>query len=80
MDTKVYARSSVGMDKLFHPTRYNACNYLSMLGLMSIYVSKEGPWWPPTDTRARDNCLRAAFCVEAGKYIGIILSKLRWQK
>ena len=28
------------MDKLFNPTLYNGCNYLSMLGLKWIHVSK----------------------------------------
>ena len=31
------------MDKLFHPTLYNGCNYLSMLGLKLNHVSKRGP-------------------------------------
>ena len=31
------------MDELFHPTLYNGCNYLSMLGLKLIHVSKSGP-------------------------------------
>ena len=30
------------MDKLFHPTCCNGCNYLSMLGLKLNYVSKRG--------------------------------------
>ena len=34
------SRWSLGMDKLFHPTHYWACNYLSMLGLNLIHVSK----------------------------------------
>ena len=33
---------SLGMDKWFHPTRYNGCNYLSMLGVTLIHVSKRG--------------------------------------
>ena len=36
-------RWSLGMDKLFHPTLYNECNYLSMLGLKLNQVSKTGP-------------------------------------
>ena len=40
---KVYTFWSLGMDKDFHPTLYNGCNYLSMLGLMFIHVSKTGP-------------------------------------
>ena len=30
------------MDKWFHPTQYNGCNYLSMLRLKLIHVSKRG--------------------------------------
>ena len=30
--------------KEFHPTIYNGCNYLSILGLKSIHVSKRGHW------------------------------------
>ena len=33
----------LGMDKLFHPTLYNGCNYLSMLGFKLIHVSKRTP-------------------------------------
>ena len=36
-------RWSLGMDKLFHPTHYRACDYLSMLGLKLNHVSKRGP-------------------------------------
>ena len=32
------------MDKWFHPTHHNGCNYLSLLGLKLIHVSKRGPW------------------------------------
>ena len=34
---------SLGMDKLFHLTLYQACNYLSMHGLKLNHVSKRGP-------------------------------------
>ena len=34
---------SLGMDKSFHPTVYIGYNYLSMLGLKLIHVSKRGP-------------------------------------
>ena len=37
-----FHRWSLGMDKSFHPTHYNGCNYLSMLGLKLIHVSKRG--------------------------------------
>ena len=33
------------MDKFSHPTVYNGCNYLSMLGLKFIHVCQRGPWW-----------------------------------
>ena len=36
-------RWSLEMDKQFHPTHYNGCNYLSMLGLKLNHVSKRGP-------------------------------------
>ena len=36
-------RWSLGMDKQFHPTFYNGCNYLSMLGLRLYHVSERGP-------------------------------------
>ena len=35
-------RWRLGRDKLFHPTLYWACNYLSMLGLKLIHVNKRG--------------------------------------
>ena len=39
------------MDKWFHPTHFNGCNSLFMLGLKFIHVSKRGHrcrqiWWP----------------------------------
>ena len=36
-------RWSLGMDKYFHPTHYWTCDYLSMLGLKLIHVSKGAP-------------------------------------
>ena len=36
-------RWGLGMEKLYHPTLYNGCNYLSMLGLKLIYVSEKAP-------------------------------------
>ena len=36
-------RWSLGMDKLFHPTLYSACDYLSMLRLKLIHVNESGP-------------------------------------
>ena len=35
-------RWSLGMDKLFHPTLYWACHYISMLVLKLVHVSKRG--------------------------------------
>ena len=53
-------RWSLGMDKLFHPTLYWSCDYLSVLGLKLNHVSKRGPrcilrphWWWSTRVRAR---------------------------
>ena len=37
-------RWSLGRDKKFHPTLYQVCEYLSMLGLKLIHVSKRGQW------------------------------------
>ena len=64
-------RWSLGMDKLFHPTVYWACDYLSMLGLKSNHVSNRGylkqigrmelsPWWLVV--------LIGAMCVYVGKH------------
>ena len=36
-------RWSLGMDKLFHRTLYNGCDYISMLGLKLIHFCKRGP-------------------------------------
>ena len=36
-------RWSLGVDEQVHPTFYNGCNYLSMVGLKKNYVSKRGP-------------------------------------
>ena len=36
-------RWSLGMDKLFHPTPYQACHYLSILGIKLNHVGKRGP-------------------------------------
>ena len=35
----------LGMDKWLHPTLYCACDYLSMLELKLIHVSKWDLWW-----------------------------------
>ena len=36
---------SWGMNKLFHLTFYNGCDYLSMLGLKLSHVDKSNPWY-----------------------------------
>ena len=36
--TSTVVRWSLGSDKLFHPTLYNGCNNLSMLGLKLIHI------------------------------------------
>ena len=33
----------LGIDKQLHPTHYTGCNYLSMLWLVLIHISKTGP-------------------------------------
>ena len=35
--------SSMHVDKYFHPTLFNGCNYLPMRGLKFIHVNKRGP-------------------------------------
>ena len=40
------SRWSLGMDKWFHPTLYNGCNYLSILCLKLNHVSKRNPRCP----------------------------------
>ena len=37
-------RWSLRRDEYFYLTFYNGCNYLYMLGLKSMHVSKRGPW------------------------------------
>ena len=37
-------RWNSGIDRLFHPTLNNGCNYISMLGLKLIRFNKMGPW------------------------------------
>ena len=47
------------MDKWFHSTLYNGCNYLSVLGIKLIHVSKRGPrekLWPTL--RPEEACFR----------------------
>ena len=34
---------SLGMNKWFHPTLFNQCNYISMLGFKLIHLNKRGP-------------------------------------
>ena len=68
-------RWSLGMDKLFHPTYHNGCNYLSMLGLKLNHVSKSGHWkmirlivttrtpWAGDDIHKVDSSLLCKVCV-----------------
>ena len=37
------------MDKQFHPILYNGCDYISMLGLKLIHVSKMGHRWQESE-------------------------------
>ena len=48
-------RWSLGMDKLFHPTHYNGCDYLSMLGLKLNHVRKRGHRSPEAPFTTRIN-------------------------
>ena len=50
------------MDKLFHPVLYNGCNYLSMLGLKLIHVSKRGHWYAVNALKLTKN-LGAVACI-----------------
>ena len=42
--TSTAAPLKFGIDKWFHPTLYKGSNYLSLLGLQLIQISKSGPW------------------------------------
>ena len=37
-------RWNLRMDKYYNPTHYNGCNYLTILGLKLIHVSKRASW------------------------------------
>ena len=50
-------RWSLGMDALFHPTLYWVCDYLFMLGLKLIHISKRGIR-SPKDGGVRSNNIR----------------------
>ena len=54
-------RWSLGMDKLFQATLYQACNYLSMLGLKLNHVSKRGHRWPTTNATNAHGVKRRTF-------------------
>ena len=45
-------RTRSSLDKQFHPTHYNGCNYLSMLGLKLNPVSNRGPFHNKTQPLA----------------------------
>ena len=49
-------RWSIGMQKYFHPTLYWRCDYLSMLRLKLIHVSKKGPMLAITMKIGKTNC------------------------
>ena len=44
------------MDKQFHPTFYRACDYLSMIGLSFIHVSKRGSGVPSYTAHPSNMC------------------------
>ena len=58
-------RTPLGLDQSFHHTLYNGCNYLSILGLKLIHVSKEGPSYPIPQTYHRPSI---AYCHSHPKY------------
>ena len=53
------------MDNYFHPIVYNSCNYLSMLALKLIHVSKRGPkslqgqWWCNLEGWEKRSCIKS---------------------
>ena len=52
-------RWSLGMDKLFHPTHYKGCNYLSMLGLKWTVMTCKCVLWLEHEIRqAKTNLTR----------------------
>ena len=70
------------MDKKFHPTLYNECDFLSMSGLKLIHVSKRGPWWFQIDQM--HHLINQSMLMTAWKAIHIIkmvycLTFLCWQ-
>ena len=56
---------SLGMDKQFHLTIYNGCNYLLMLGFKLTHFSKRGPWCCFPGTEA---IVRLSFCQYSNPY------------
>ena len=50
-------RWRLGMDKYFHLTFYQTCDYLSMLGLKLNHVSKRGPRQPEPMLLLMTSCL-----------------------
>ena len=80
-------RWSLGMDKYFHPTLYNGCNYLSMLGLKLNHVSKWGSKsakWDNFDwTRATLNILMQSLkykapCITRTSVPVVCISRTNW--
>ena len=58
------------MDKWFHPTPYNAYNYLSILGLELIHISSRGPLYLATSRSS----YAGAVCIFRGIYLFVYQS------
>ena len=57
---KLHNRWSLGMDNQFHPTLYQACDGLSMLGSKLNHVSKRGP---SCQLRQWNDCCKTYFVI-----------------
>ena len=59
------------MDKEFHPTHYNGCNYLSMLGLQWMHGSKRDHWWESGRNRWMNTIMLGDIAIHVNCQIGI---------
>ena len=67
-------RWSLGMDKKFHPTLCNGCNYLSILGVKLNHVCVRGPRGTGWRWRSLFNSARLVYTSDALPYLGISFS------
>ena len=63
------------MDKQFHPTLYNRCNHLSMLGWKLNHVSKTGHW-NGSYGRMRFERFWCIACSLEWRHIGVVASQI----